>query len=106
MYLYPLFCDFFIKTFIYSNREDLDEDEYEETKTETLEQLKEFEQTLKKMAAGNVTLVDHLNSMQLVSYVQTRASSEGGRDMSTKVVCIYKQKRYKKTRWVHLCIRA
>eukprot|EP00112_Aurelia_sp_Birch-Aquarium-sp1_P007881 Seg186.5 transcript_id=Seg186.5/GoldUCD/mRNA.D3Y31 product="Protein LZIC" protein_id=Seg186.5/GoldUCD/D3Y31 len=46
-------------------KDDLDEDEYEETKTETLEQLKEFEQTLKKMAAGNVTLVDQLNSMQL-----------------------------------------
>ena len=47
-------------------RDDLEEDEYEETKTETLEQLKEFEATLKKMAAGNVTLVDQLNSMQLV----------------------------------------
>ena len=47
-------------------REDLDDDEYEETKTETLEQLKEFESTLKKMVAGNVTLVDQLNSMQLV----------------------------------------
>ena len=47
-------------------REDLDDDEYEETKTETLEQLKEFESTLKKMVSGNVTLVDQLNSMQLV----------------------------------------
>jgi len=46
-------------------REDLDDDEYEETKTETLEQLKEFESTLKKMVSGNVTLVDQLNSMQL-----------------------------------------
>jgi len=46
-------------------REDLDDDEYEETKSETLEQLKEFEQTLKKMVAGDMTLVDQLSGMQL-----------------------------------------
>ncbi|XP_065060911.1 protein LZIC-like [Rhopilema esculentum] len=46
-------------------KDDLDEEEYEETKTETLEQLKEFENTLKKMIAGDMTLVDHLNNMQL-----------------------------------------
>ena len=47
-------------------REDLDDDEYEETKKETLEQLKEFKDTLDKFAAGNVTLVDEISSMQLV----------------------------------------
>lgn len=46
-------------------KEDLDEDEYEETKKETLEQLKEFKDTLDKFAAGNVTLVDEISSMQL-----------------------------------------
>lgn len=46
-------------------REDLDDDEYEETKKETLEQLKEFEESLKNMMAGNMTLVDQLNGMQL-----------------------------------------
>eukprot|EP00794_Sanderia_malayensis_P015294 gene15294-16871_t len=46
-------------------REDLDDEEYEETKTETLEQLKEFQQTLKKMMAGDMTLVDELSGMQL-----------------------------------------
>ncbi|KAJ7393239.1 hypothetical protein OS493_006208 [Desmophyllum pertusum] len=46
-------------------QEDLDEDEYEETKKETLEQLKEFKDTLDKFAAGNVTLVDEISSMQL-----------------------------------------
>ncbi|KXJ22578.1 protein LZIC [Exaiptasia diaphana] len=46
-------------------REDLDEDEYEETKKETLEQLKEFKVSLDKMLAGDMTLVDDLNSMQL-----------------------------------------
>lgn len=56
-------------TFFYSNlffREDLDDDEYEETKRETVEQLKEFKDTLDKFAAGNVTLVDEISSMQLV----------------------------------------
>ncbi|XP_031554463.1 protein LZIC-like [Actinia tenebrosa] len=46
-------------------REDLDEDEYEETKKETLEQMKEFKTSLDKMLAGDMTLVDDLNSMQL-----------------------------------------
>merc|ERR1719494_1688983 len=46
-------------------REDLDDDEYEETKQETLEQMQEFEETLKKMVAGNMSLVDQLNGMQL-----------------------------------------
>ncbi|KAK3743419.1 hypothetical protein QZH41_011535 [Actinostola sp. cb2023] len=46
-------------------REDLDDDEYEETKKETLEQLKEFKVSLDKMLAGDMTLVDDLSSMQL-----------------------------------------
>lgn len=52
----------------YVFREDLDDDEYEETKKETLEQLKEFKETLDKFAAGNVTLVDEISSMQLVIF--------------------------------------
>lgn len=52
--------------YFFNLREDLDEDEYEETKKETLEQLKEFKDTLDKFAAGNVTLVDEISSMQLV----------------------------------------
>ncbi|XP_029435137.1 protein LZIC isoform X2 [Rhinatrema bivittatum] len=46
-------------------REDLDEDEFEETKRETLEQLSEFNDSLKKIVSGNMTLVDELNAMQL-----------------------------------------
>ncbi|KAJ8021912.1 Protein LZIC [Holothuria leucospilota] len=46
-------------------REDMDEDEYEEVKQETLEQLHEFKESLAKMAEGNMTLVDDLNAMQL-----------------------------------------
>lgn len=46
-------------------RADLDDDEYEETKTDTLEQLQEFGASLKKMIAGDMTLVDSLGTYQL-----------------------------------------
>uniref|UniRef100_A0A3P8R8T3 Beta-catenin-interacting ICAT domain-containing protein n=1 Tax=Astatotilapia calliptera TaxID=8154 RepID=A0A3P8R8T3_ASTCA len=46
-------------------REDLDEEEYEETKKETLEQLGEFNDSLKKIMSGDMTLVDELSGMQL-----------------------------------------
>ncbi|XP_072306256.1 protein LZIC isoform X1 [Eucyclogobius newberryi] len=46
-------------------REELDEDEYEETKKETLEQLSEFNDSLKKIMTGDMTLVDDLGGMQL-----------------------------------------
>lgn len=54
-----------IPSFVYS-REDLDEEEYEETKKETLEQLGEFNDSLKKIMSGDMTLVDELSGMQLV----------------------------------------
>ncbi|KAK9392004.1 protein LZIC [Crotalus adamanteus] len=46
-------------------REELDASEYEETKKETLEQLSEFNDSLKKIISGNMTLVDELGGMQL-----------------------------------------
>lgn len=46
-------------------REDLDDEEYEETKKETLEQLNEFNDSLKKIMSGDMTLVDELSGMQL-----------------------------------------
>ncbi|XP_063799902.1 protein LZIC [Pseudophryne corroboree] len=46
-------------------RDELDADEYEETKKETLEQLSEFSDSLQKIVAGNMTLVDELSGMQL-----------------------------------------
>ncbi|XP_008317015.1 protein LZIC [Cynoglossus semilaevis] len=46
-------------------REELDEEEYEETKKETLEQLSEFNDSLKKILKGDMTLVDELGGMQL-----------------------------------------
>ncbi|KAJ7401268.1 Protein LZIC [Pitangus sulphuratus] len=47
-------------------REELDADEYEETKKETLEQLSEFNDSLKKIMSGDMTLVDELSGMQLM----------------------------------------
>lgn len=46
-------------------REELEPDEYDEAKRDTLEQLDEFSGSLKKIMSGNMTLVDELGSMQL-----------------------------------------
>ncbi|GIY85057.1 protein LZIC [Caerostris extrusa] len=46
-------------------KDELDEGEYEETKAETMEQLREFNLTLSKIMSGNMTLVDELGNMQL-----------------------------------------
>lgn len=46
-------------------RDDLEPEEYEETKKETIEQLKEFKESLDKMVGGDLSLVDELNGMQL-----------------------------------------
>ena len=43
-----------------------DDEEYEETKKDTLEQLKDFNNTLSKMKEGDISLVDELNRIQLV----------------------------------------
>nr|CAD7428254.1 unnamed protein product [Timema monikensis] len=48
-------------------RDDLESNEYEETKQETMDQLREFNESLSRMISGDMTLVDHLGSMQLVS---------------------------------------
>ncbi|XP_048751997.1 protein LZIC-like isoform X2 [Ostrea edulis] len=46
-------------------KEDLDADEYEETKQETMDQLTEFKESLDNMVGGNLSLVDQLSGMQL-----------------------------------------
>jgi hypothetical protein len=46
-------------------KDEMDADEYEETKGETLEQLKEFNESLSHLADGNVTLVDELSRIKL-----------------------------------------
>ncbi|KAK7476542.1 hypothetical protein BaRGS_00032222 [Batillaria attramentaria] len=54
-------------------KDDMEPDEYEETKNETLEQLKEFKTSLDKMLEGNLSLVDQLGGMQLA--IQAAISS-------------------------------
>ncbi|KAJ1524933.1 hypothetical protein ONE63_009791 [Megalurothrips usitatus] len=50
-----------------SCRDELDESEYSETKNDTLEQLKELNDSLSKMMSGDMTLVDQLSAMQLAT---------------------------------------
>lgn len=47
-------------------KNEMDQSEYNDTKEETLQQLKEFNGRLSKMISGNTTLVDELGTMQLV----------------------------------------
>ena len=51
---------------VFVNRNDLDPEEYEETKKETLDQLEEFSQSLSRIVSGNMTLIDDFSAMQLV----------------------------------------
>lgn len=53
-------------------RADIDEDEYDSVKKDTLDQLKEFEVSLKKMMAGDMTLVSELGGVQLVCNTTVR----------------------------------
>lgn len=62
-------------TFFVYSREELDEEEYEETKKETLEQLSEFNDSLKKIMTGDMTLVDELSGMQLVWPLNTSSET-------------------------------
>lgn len=62
----------FVLCLIFYSREELDDEEYEETKKETLEQLSEFNDSLKKIMTGDMTLVDELSGMQLVRTIGWR----------------------------------
>lgn len=46
-------------------KDDLDDDEYEQTRKETMDQLQEFEVSLQKILEGNITLVSDIGSVQL-----------------------------------------
>lgn len=48
-------------------RDELEDAEYEETKEETMEQLREFNESLQRLISGDVTLVDELGAMQMVN---------------------------------------
>ena len=47
-------------------KDSLEKDEYDEMYKDTIQQLKEFQDSLKKMMDGNMTLVDELSSVKLV----------------------------------------
>ncbi|KAL0246537.1 hypothetical protein GEMRC1_007749 [Eukaryota sp. GEM-RC1] len=46
-------------------RAELDDEEYEITKADTIEQMKDFKKNLDRTVAGNLSLVDELGSIQL-----------------------------------------
>lgn len=56
---------FFVITIFF--RADLSPDEYESMKEESKQQLVEFNATLSKMSTGNMSLVDELSAMKMVS---------------------------------------
>ncbi|XP_034254047.1 protein LZIC-like [Thrips palmi] len=57
-----------------SCKSELDESEYTDTKNDTLEQLKELNESLSKMMSGDMTLVDHLSAMQLATQAAISAA--------------------------------
>lgn len=57
-----------------SMKGDLEPAEYEQTKRDTVEQLAEFEASLKKMMAGNMTLVTELGAYQLALQAAVRGA--------------------------------
>ncbi|XP_056632321.1 protein LZIC-like [Diorhabda sublineata] len=48
-------------------KDDLDKEEYEETKNETMEQLKELNDSLKKLVKGDISLISTLSAVQLAT---------------------------------------
>lgn len=63
MYVLLLFVS---HIYCFINRVTLDETDYQECKEDTMEQLREFNDSLQRMISGNMTLVDELGAMQLV----------------------------------------
>lgn len=50
-------------------KDDMDPSEFEQSRDETLAQIHEFEESLRKMLAGNMSLVDDVGKMQLVNNI-------------------------------------
>lgn len=65
LYIY-FFCELYQ---LFRYRGTLDETDYQECKEDTMEQLREFNDSLQRMISGNMTLVDELGAMQLVYIV-------------------------------------
>jgi hypothetical protein len=71
-------------------RADLTEDEYEETKQETLSQLAEFEASLAKMSSGSMTLQSELDATRLaVTAAISQVTAMGfERDLAHACLCV------------------
>lgn len=48
----------------------MDEAEYQETKEDTIEQLKEFNESLNRLVKGDISLISAIGAIQLVSYLK------------------------------------
>lgn len=60
---------FNLKKLLLFCRDELDSSEYEEVKQSTIEQLKEFQESLPRIAKGDVSLVSSVAAIQMVSCV-------------------------------------
>lgn len=83
LFIYDLSCQLFLYF-----RDELDDEEYEETKKETLEQLSEFNESLKKLMSGNMTLVDELGGMQLVRRFYTDINADPVFSLNWRIMCL------------------
>lgn len=63
-YVFKVF-DVFISFMIYF-RSDIDNEEYEDIKQDTMDQLKELNDSLSKLVKGDISLVNAFGAMQLV----------------------------------------
>lgn len=56
-------------------KDELDEDEYNTTRKETIDQLSEFQQSLQNMTSGNLSLINDINAAQLAVQAAIRNSA-------------------------------
>lgn len=74
-------------------REELDDDEYEESKAESMQELKEFEASLKEMTEGNMDLVSDLSRIQLAIRATVKSAFK-----TPEVIRLFAQKHPEKLR--------
>lgn len=54
-------------------KDNLDEKEYAEMEKDTLDQLRDFQESLKRMTEGNLTLADELSTVKMVRHLEFSA---------------------------------
>ena len=74
-------------------RDELDDDEYEESKAESMQELKEFEASLKEMTEGNMDLVSDLSRIQLAIRATVKSAFK-----TPEVIRLFAQKHPEKLR--------